>query len=163
MDWFGVPEVVSSWFGMPDVVIDTTYWELDELHSVCPICLTPEFGFMNGKHHCRSCGTVCCESCSMRRAPVPPRNIMEYVRVCDPCIAKSERENSVNQTSSNAARGNAAQAATAGTNTRREQPQRGDGDHNTSSDEDNAGFGVYSGRMRNSDRAAECPVEFGRA
>lgn len=38
------------------------------------------------RHHCRSCGLSVCNSCSRGRRPVPERNWMSDVRVCDACI-----------------------------------------------------------------------------
>lgn len=38
------------------------------------------------RHHCRACGLSVCNSCSRGRRPVPERNWLADVRVCDACI-----------------------------------------------------------------------------
>jgi hypothetical protein len=41
-----------------------------------------------GRHHCRSCGGIYCDTCSSKRAPVLKYGFHEKVRVCDGCYAR---------------------------------------------------------------------------
>jgi len=55
----------------------------DEVHN-CTICDTI-FTFTTRKHHCRQCGNVICDNCSLKRKDI---NGEENLRVCDICFPK---------------------------------------------------------------------------
>lgn len=46
----------------------------------------------SGKHHCRKCGSVVCQSCSNERRPIPLLGYKEPVRVCDRCADRIDTE-----------------------------------------------------------------------
>ena len=73
-----------------DVVVDASkpaYWQPDvEVHE-CHHCKTP-FSSKVTRHHCRACGGVFCEDCSMKRTPVPSQGWDYPVRVCDSCASR---------------------------------------------------------------------------
>jgi len=46
---------------------------------------------LQARHHCHSCGTVVCSSCSQRRRPLPQFGIFAEVRVCDRCFLRPVR------------------------------------------------------------------------
>lgn len=64
------------------------YWVNDSDSSNCLLCME-EFGFMNRRHHCRSCGVLCCDLCSSKRLRLSLENNktvkQEKERVCDGC------------------------------------------------------------------------------
>lgn len=43
---------------------------------------------LQARHHCQSCGTVVCSSCSQRRRPLPQLGILEERRICDRCFLR---------------------------------------------------------------------------
>lgn len=60
-------------------------WVPDEEIMYCNAC-NSEFDFVNRKHHCRHCGMVYCEDCSMNRDLVPHEfGYKDPVRVCNQC------------------------------------------------------------------------------
>ena len=77
-------------------------WESDADVKECRGC-TRKFGFLTRKHHCRCCGLIHCDKCSMSRAYLDSTQILQdpngplesvdvlssqHVRVCDNCYAK---------------------------------------------------------------------------
>ena len=40
------------------------------------------------QHHCRRCGKIVCNNCSLKRLLLPSQS-SEPVRVCDPCFAEA--------------------------------------------------------------------------
>jgi hypothetical protein len=75
-------------------------WTPDSASQCCLLCLD-KFTYSNRRHHCRTCGTLCCDVCSMKRlnlkassgssgAHSPPpssgSNKKEGARVCDSCF-----------------------------------------------------------------------------
>jgi len=63
-------------------------WVPDTEASVCRLCEVP-FTFFRRRHHCRSCGQVVCNDCSMRRRVVDRVDPNKLVRVCDLCSVSS--------------------------------------------------------------------------
>lgn len=49
-------------------------WVPDHAASNCAKCLT-SFGYLTGKHHCRSCGNIFCASCASKYIEIP-----DYIR-----------------------------------------------------------------------------------
>jgi hypothetical protein len=67
-------------------------WLPNNYTSQCLVCFSP-FTVLNRRHHCRYCGTLVCNSCSLYRVMLPtPHGTTEPERICDLCIdsAKSE-------------------------------------------------------------------------
>jgi len=50
-------------------------WEYDDAQPYCACC-SSEFGPLNRKHHCRSCGKIFCGDCSNQRCLIPPSSIV---------------------------------------------------------------------------------------
>jgi len=50
----------------------------------CPLC-GAQFTTTFRRHHCRHCGTLCCDDCSKQRLRLPRQPTWGKVRVCDPC------------------------------------------------------------------------------
>lgn len=57
-------------------------WVEDDEVDKC-MCCSGEFGLLRRKHHCRSCGSVVCSSCSDHRCQVP--GLQGEQRVCNNC------------------------------------------------------------------------------
>eukprot|EP01104_Vermistella_antarctica_P017826 TRINITY_DN6402_c0_g2_i1.p1 TRINITY_DN6402_c0_g2~~TRINITY_DN6402_c0_g2_i1.p1 ORF type:complete len:1315 (-),score=241.75 TRINITY_DN6402_c0_g2_i1:125-4069(-) len=57
-------------------------WVMDKLSRNCMICKTG-FTVIRRRHHCRKCGTLCCQACSSNTYQLP--NIGKKCRVCDVC------------------------------------------------------------------------------
>lgn len=64
------------------------FWIPSSIVKECSICKLP-FTFLRRKHHCRYCGSVVCSSCSTHRAAL---NVLDQVRICDPCILLVKKE-----------------------------------------------------------------------
>ena len=64
-------------------------WIADELRDSCRKCNSRFNFFFRGKHHCRLCGDIFCNSCTRNRVPVPRWGYMTPVRVCDQCSVQS--------------------------------------------------------------------------
>ena len=65
-------------------------WVPDEEVAHCSKC-NSEFDWVNRKHHCRSCGRVFCEQCSMNRSMLPHEyGYRDPCRVCLDCHAQLE-------------------------------------------------------------------------
>lgn len=77
-------------------------WEFDMDAKECRGCRT-RFGFLVRRHHCRCCGLIYCNRCSLSRASLNPSQILQdpngpsepldvlashHQRVCDTCYAK---------------------------------------------------------------------------
>ena len=63
-------------------------WQANADTSECTLCAQP-FTLWRRRHHCRSCGRLCCDRCSRTRL-VPPRGASNLKRACDRC--KEARE-----------------------------------------------------------------------
>jgi len=61
------------------------HWVNDSTVSNCPRC-RKAFNVLERRHHCRYCGGVFCNSCSMRKTPVPQFGHLDPVRVCNDCF-----------------------------------------------------------------------------
>eukprot|EP00040_Diaphanoeca_grandis_P028635 m.166169 g.166169 ORF g.166169 m.166169 type:complete len:765 (+) comp31420_c1_seq2:420-2714(+) len=72
-------------------------WQADDDCQICPAC-QQEFGVFRRKHHCRSCGGVVCDACSLHREYLAkpsalcteqsdPDDVDTCLlqRICDPC------------------------------------------------------------------------------
>jgi len=56
----------------------------------CLLCAQPWDGGMgkSGKHHCRTCGIVCCDACSQSRVVIDSQPPKDSDRSCDQCLVK---------------------------------------------------------------------------
>ncbi len=75
----------------------TSHTIRDEQVEACKACET-KFSFSNGKHHCRDCGLVFCQSCASFESEVPRLGIRKSVRVCKSCYDQLKRENTASPT-----------------------------------------------------------------
>lgn len=66
-------------------------WIPDDLAPQCMVCDSP-FSCWSRRHHCRSCGIVCCAGCSTARIPLPERGYLDPVRVCQLCFLGREKK-----------------------------------------------------------------------
>jgi hypothetical protein len=67
-------------------------WMADSASQFCTLCLE-KFTMGNRRHHCRTCGTLCCDLCSAKRLKFPfggSKNdkSSNVDRVCDSCFNK---------------------------------------------------------------------------
>lgn len=84
-------------------------WIPDEAMEYCLLCST-SFTVMNRRHHCRYCGNLVCDSCSLHKALLPIEfGLRDPQRICNPCyevlsplqsslinhLANHERENEI--------------------------------------------------------------------
>jgi FYVE/RhoGEF/PH domain-containing protein 5/6 len=60
-------------------------WAPDKTVLFCPSC-DVEFSIIKRKHHCRSCGTIVCNKCSLNRFELSHVDANNMVRVCDNCF-----------------------------------------------------------------------------
>jgi pimeloyl-ACP methyl ester carboxylesterase len=61
-------------------------WTPDSEANNCELCLR-QFTVFIRRHHCRNCGNVVCNDCSLQRIPLPHLHQESPVRVCDKCLA----------------------------------------------------------------------------
>mmetsp|Transcript_36748 Transcript_36748/g.91546 ORF Transcript_36748/g.91546 Transcript_36748/m.91546 type:complete len:537 (-) Transcript_36748:720-2330(-) len=61
-------------------------WDDDEAIVRCNGCLK-NFGLLRWKHHCRVCGRICCNDCSLHRYRLCNLEPSAAVRICDCCHA----------------------------------------------------------------------------
>jgi len=60
-------------------------WVQDIASTKCQLC-SQSFTFFVRRHHCRNCGFLVCNDCSLNRARIPTET--KAVRVCDPCLVQ---------------------------------------------------------------------------
>lgn len=63
-------------------------WEPNRASSECRVCYTTFGFFSNRKHHCRQCGKLVCDACSLARVRILPTDADEH-RVCNNCANPS--------------------------------------------------------------------------
>ena len=66
------------------------HWQKDDDVSECSLC-GEAWTFWRRRHHCRSCGRLCCDSCSRARL-VPLKGGRERKRACDRCAEERAGE-----------------------------------------------------------------------
>ena len=64
-----------------DALSDEADWIGDDQIESCLLCALP-FTLLSRRHHCRSCGLLCCAQCSTKKAATQTAGA---VRVCDAC------------------------------------------------------------------------------
>jgi hypothetical protein len=77
-----VPRAVES--GRRKLLLDRPQWEDDDATTKCRGC-GDAFGLTRRKHHCRSCGSLCCGRCSTSQMRLPYFAYFDEQRVCDDC------------------------------------------------------------------------------
>eukprot|EP00038_Savillea_parva_P003724 m.129408 g.129408 ORF g.129408 m.129408 type:complete len:885 (-) comp11261_c1_seq1:829-3483(-) len=66
------------------LLLERPTWDADDKGPECTVC-GRSFSFSRRRHHCRSCGTLCCDSCSSTRMAINYFAYFEEERVCDDC------------------------------------------------------------------------------
>eukprot|EP01035_Chromulina_nebulosa_P017308 gene17308-22849_t len=57
--------------------LSSSDWISDSSSKFCLLCLE-KFNYSSRRHHCRCCGTLCCDSCSSKRLIIRPTKIPNY-------------------------------------------------------------------------------------
>jgi len=60
----------------------------------CSAC-SARFGIITRKHHCRKCGEIFCDSCSLFRSTFPEIGYNSPVRCCEDCLVTSRKAKTV--------------------------------------------------------------------
>lgn len=94
----GEPEGFADFVrGSHEEVFTPKNWTPDSASQCCLLCLD-KFTYSNRRHHCRTCGVLCCDLCSQKRLHIkssgghspPPSSgsnkAKEGSRVCDSCF-----------------------------------------------------------------------------
>lgn len=63
-----------------------SHWEPDDKRTACSVNEAHKFTLTMRKHHCRRCGALVCDSCSMWRLPVPEAPVSPAERACLACV-----------------------------------------------------------------------------
>mmetsp|Transcript_29609 Transcript_29609/g.65638 ORF Transcript_29609/g.65638 Transcript_29609/m.65638 type:complete len:702 (-) Transcript_29609:18-2123(-) len=109
------PEEFPSFVNyIPDALASKSNWVDDGSSQHCLLCVQ-KFTYSNRRHHCRTCGVLCCDQCSTKRLritktnpsrtppptppkstgsvpPTPPKQGKDFERVCDGCFNKLAHE-----------------------------------------------------------------------
>ncbi|RNF19523.1 zinc finger protein, predicted [Trypanosoma cruzi] len=64
-------------------------WQPDDSSSECMICHAAIGRF--SRHHCRSCGRLVCDTCSMAKAIIPALGFNAATKICDDCAQMGQR------------------------------------------------------------------------
>ncbi|KDO19961.1 hypothetical protein SPRG_13066 [Saprolegnia parasitica CBS 223.65] len=65
-------------------------WVPDSLADKCYQCQA-NFSLVLRRHHCRRCGNIFCDACSLSRMPLVSAGFFTPVRVCDKCCEAAKR------------------------------------------------------------------------
>lgn len=84
-------------------------WKPDGHSPDCELCRAV-FTLLFRRHHCRHCGRVVCDPCSVKRFHLPHVELRRLVRVCDRCFPLLQRQ----QQNTNSIRNNGSNSTTAG-------------------------------------------------
>lgn len=110
------PNMILSTSPMATMHIKThnNVWTPDQNVTHCTKC-NLAFGWVYWKHHCRSCGDICCDACTSKKIEIPEyipvpipkdtKNLSYYVsslkstqqRVCDSCYVMIQNKISVHE------------------------------------------------------------------
>jgi len=71
-------------------------WMPNDSTSECHNC-REIFSLFRRRHHCRYCGEIFCDECSISRQPIPQYNFFTPVRVCDTCNCLLQTETRSNK------------------------------------------------------------------
>jgi len=80
---FSKPQNQEPWETGLEYSVPKSDWEDDKESSTCSGCHS-KFTVVIRKHHCRRCGLLVCDRCSIRRLSLPGYDHEE--RVCSPCF-----------------------------------------------------------------------------
>jgi hypothetical protein len=61
------------------------HWIADASAASCEACYKP-FSLTNRRHHCRDCGGVFCDACTIARATLSYRSVRKPERLCAQCV-----------------------------------------------------------------------------
>jgi hypothetical protein len=70
------------------VMVVKPVWKADQESKHCPLCFVP-WGTLNRRHHCRTCGELCCAACSANKREGSNE------RCCDKCFYRRRKEKTV--------------------------------------------------------------------
>ena len=65
-------------------------WQKDSEATDCSLC-GQSFSFFRRRHHCRTCGRLCCNACSRARR-IPAKGSEAPKRCCDQCVLSEGKE-----------------------------------------------------------------------
>lgn len=74
--------------GLIEQIHQDVRWIPDDQVRNCPLCGVKFSRLGAWKHHCRNCGGIFCDKCSIHTLPLPQRGYKDKVRVCNPCYAR---------------------------------------------------------------------------
>ncbi|VDP15036.1 unnamed protein product [Soboliphyme baturini] len=60
-------------------------WVPDSECACCSAC-NVHFSLVRRRHHCRNCGRIFCNRCSINSTPLPNHGYSKPVRVCNRCF-----------------------------------------------------------------------------
>ena len=72
-------------------------WQSDHSSNECQLC-NKRFGWINRRHHCRFCGSLVCNSCSLRRLVIKDAKDQAPKRICDRCVREYEAQQASSST-----------------------------------------------------------------
>ncbi|KAG1710858.1 hypothetical protein DVH05_013581 [Phytophthora capsici] len=73
-------------------LVDSADWVADHERNLCYVCTRP-FGTFRRKHHCRMCGEVVCNNCTLYKdANIDPALEPTRVRVCMSCVINNSNQ-----------------------------------------------------------------------
>ncbi|KAI3657907.1 hypothetical protein MP638_003544 [Amoeboaphelidium occidentale] len=78
------PEIISDSESCSDEEFRAPLWVPDDCTNSCILC-NMDFTLFNRRHHCRCCGSVVCNSCSLRKIILPNKSTLKAERACDAC------------------------------------------------------------------------------
>lgn len=85
-------EFIRSRSDVNEIFANSSKWTADNASQGCLICLD-KWTMSNRRHHCRSCGVLCCDNCSSKRLRLPltagskvSKGKADGERVCDSCF-----------------------------------------------------------------------------
>mmetsp|Transcript_27085 Transcript_27085/g.81189 ORF Transcript_27085/g.81189 Transcript_27085/m.81189 type:complete len:905 (+) Transcript_27085:287-3001(+) len=79
-----LPALSTEAMGRRKLLLERPQWEADDAAEDCRVCFR-SFSLTRRKHHCRSCGVLCCGSCSSSRLKINYLAYFDEERVCDDC------------------------------------------------------------------------------
>ena len=84
-----------------DLRLHKANWTKDKTSTFCQLC-SETFNIRVRRHHCRSCGVLCCDDCSAKRLMLSAVNLSEAdIAACTSAAANSNNNNNTNTNSFN--------------------------------------------------------------
>ncbi|KAF0720394.1 Aste57867_324 [Aphanomyces stellatus] len=81
-----------------DKLLGTVPWVPDSARKSCIVC-SKKFNPLRSRHHCRACGDIMCNACSVRIAYTPrylqsepSKNAMQEHKICQKCMINAKQE-----------------------------------------------------------------------